>query len=401
MGVISQKKIIIIFGIVIAIGAITLVSFSGGISNIQEIEIENEGITIYSNKPYAPQIVDGCKNDMHCSVNAMHTLAKVENEETVLDVFSNLITYYESKYPCHEIGHHLGMWLNAYVENPQIALGIAKQQCGGAIFHGIIQNYLQIQKFKNTSLDEIDIHEICSEFKNDPSFINRWQCLHGLGHGLADLYNYDVKSAVNRCEEFDPGLEQISCSKGVFMQNVVHWADTKKGDFDENDLFYPCNTYDKYAPPCYHYHISYMALKTGGIKVQIPDAFDICDTITPEELIQYCYYGMGREMQSRTYMDWDRALLLCQQGDKEELHSQCIEGMLMTLVNNNEDPSYGFSLCKGLPEEYKEDCYAGLGKWIIMLSKDDHQREELCLFAENENYYNTCLSSSIDSLKLL
>lgn len=396
----SKKNVGLIIGILVSIGIIFTI-LNIGIFSYDEIQIENEDVTIYSNKPYASQIVDGCKNDMHCSVNAMHTLAKIENQEIVLGVFSDLITNYQSKYPCHEIGHHLGMWLNAYIQDHQEALSIAKQQCGGAIFHGVIQNYLQIQKFNDTPLEEINIHEICSNFKNDPSFINRWQCLHGLGHGLADIYDYDISSAINRCEEFEPGLEQISCSKGVFMQNLVHWGETGDGDFDNDDLFYPCNDFEKYAPPCYHYHISYMAIKTGGINVQIPDAFDICDEITPENMIQYCYYGLGREMQSRTYLDWDRSLFLCQQGDNKKLHSKCIEGMLMTLVNINEDPSLGFSFCKGLPLEYKEDCYTGIGKWILMLSSDENQRKNICSKAEDKNNFDVCMSANIDSLKLL
>jgi len=395
-----QRKSIIIIGVIVGVGIGSVWLFSE-FSNNTEIQIENENIKIYSNQPYAKQIVDGCKNDVHCSVNALHTLAKLEDKDKVLNVFSDLVTTYESRYPCHEIGHHLGMWLNAYVGNVQEGLDLAKQQCGGSIFHGVIQNYLQIQKFKNTSINEIDIQEICSKFKEDPSFINRWQCLHGLGHGLADIYDYDVKSAVSRCEEFEPGLEQISCSKGVFMQNVVHWGETATGDFDENDLYYPCNEYTKYAPTCYHYHITYMAAKSGGAKVQIPDAFDICDKITPEEMIKYCYYGMGRQMQSRTYLDWDRALFLCQQGDQTKLHGYCIEGMLMTLINGNENPQLGFSFCEGLPSEYKETCYNGLGKWIMMLSSDQEEQQKFCSMAENRNYYDVCMNAKTDSLRLL
>jgi hypothetical protein len=165
LGRFTKKKSILIIGIIITVGFFSIL-ISQAVSDAMKIQIENENIEIYSNQPYAPQIVDKCRDDIHCSVNAMHTLAKLEDKDEVLDIFSNLITFYETKYPCHEIGHHLGMWLNAYVGDPLEALEIAKQQCGGSIFHGIIQNYLQIQKFKNISLDDIDIHEICSRFKN-------------------------------------------------------------------------------------------------------------------------------------------------------------------------------------------------------------------------------------------
>jgi len=402
LGNFVQKKIKLIISIIIGIGLVSIFSLTGIISDNREIQIENENVKIYSNQPYAPQIVDVCKNDIHCSVNALRTLAKLEDKEKVLEVFPNLITSFESKYPCHEIGHHLGMWLNAYVGDPQIALDLAKQQCGGSIFHGVIQNFLQIQKFNNVPVDDIDLQEICSQFKDDTSFINRWQCLHGVGHGLIDIYDYDTQSAISRCEEFEPGLEQISCSKGIFMQNVNHYTTTKAGDFDENDIFYPCNSVpSKYAPACYHYQITYMAFKSGGIRVQIPDAFDLCDKISPEEMIKYCYYGMGRQMESRTYFDWDRAVFLCQQGDRKELQSYCIEGMVMILVNGNTNPIIGFSFCDSLPLEYKQTCYNGLGKWITMLSSDYDERQKLCSMAENKNYFDICMNAKTDSLKLL
>jgi len=400
LGILSGKKIAIL-GFVILVGLISIFSIYGMIADNKAIQVENENITIYSNQPYAPQIIEKCKEDVHCSVNSLHTLAKLEDKPKVLEIFSEIVAEYESKYPCHEIGHHLGMWLNAYLDDPQIALDLAKQQCGGSIFHGIIQNYLDIQKFHNVPINEIDIHEICSKYKDEPSFINRWQCLHGLGHGLSDIYDYDTQSAVNRCNEFEPGLEQISCSKGVFMENVVHWTETGSGDFDDNDLLYPCDvTPSKYAPTCYHYHITYMALKDKGVTVSIPEAFDLCDDISPEEMIKYCYYGMGRQMQSRTYLDWDRALYLCEQGDKKELRPYCIEGMLLTLVNVNTDPSLGFSFCKGLSNDYKQTCYDGLGKWVTILSSNNDEKQMLCSKAENRNYYDVCMNSKFDSLLL-
>jgi len=284
----------------------------------------------------------------------------------------------------------------------KFALGLAKQQCGGSIFHGVVQNHLQLQKFNGVPLNDIDIYEVCSKYKDDTAFINRWQCIHGLGHGLIDIYDYDTRSALIRCEEFELRLEQISCGKGVFMQNQVHWTETKTGDFDEIDLYYPCNAApSKYMPTCYHYHINYMSIKSGGIKIQIYDAFDICDKISPEEMIKYCYYGLGRQLQSRTFLDWDRALFLCQQGDRQDLHSYCVEGMLMTLVNGDTDPSYGFSFCEGLPLEFKQTCYNGLGKWVSMLSSNFDERQKLCSMAENDNYFDVCMNAKTDSLLLL
>ncbi len=63
------------------IGLVSIFFLTGIIPGNMEIQIENENVKIYSNLPYAPQIVDACKDDIHCSVNALNTLAKLEDEE--------------------------------------------------------------------------------------------------------------------------------------------------------------------------------------------------------------------------------------------------------------------------------------------------------------------------------
>ena len=81
--------------LVFSLGLISIFSISDIISDNNEIEIENENISIYSSKSYAPQIVEKCKNDIHCSVNAMNSIAKIETKEKVVDTFSELVINYE------------------------------------------------------------------------------------------------------------------------------------------------------------------------------------------------------------------------------------------------------------------------------------------------------------------
>ena len=111
------------------------------------IKVEEENISLYSNRPYAPQIIKECKNDVHCAVNAMQTISDIENKQNVTDTFGDLIHLFEQTYPCHETAHHLGMWFYGYVGDVSEALSYAEQVCGGAVFHGVIQNYMATQKF--------------------------------------------------------------------------------------------------------------------------------------------------------------------------------------------------------------------------------------------------------------
>lgn len=393
-----DKKKITLAGITIVIVVlISFVMFSDILlGNI--IKVSNEDFELYTNQPYPQQIIENCYDEMHCAVNVMNSIAENENEEKVISTFKELITLYEKTIPCHETAHHLGMWLYGYLEDVDKSLQLAEQQCGGSIFHGVIQNYLLTQKFLGVSVDDIDIHSICQDKYTNPYSIDSWQCLHGLGHGLIQIYDYDILKAVNRCGEFNEKIEQISCSKGVFMQNVVQYLETNGGNFDDSDKYYPCNAVDEgFGPQCYHYHVTYLALLN---EKKLKKTFDDCDGITPEEMIKYCYYGFGRQL-SGNIKSIDDALFLCESGNITEYHKYCLTGMVLTLVNVNRNPDFGFSFCSNLPQDYKFDCYDGLGRWVKLLHPDKVNRNIECQKAENFEYSQICKDASFDSILLL
>ena len=347
----------------------------------------------------AEQIISKCEDDVRCAVNSLQVLAKNGKDEKIIDTFHELVSLYDKNYPCHQIAHHLGMWLYGHVGKLDEALKEAKMICGGAIYHGVIQNYLTIEHFANTDPSEIVFDKICLENENHPYAIERWQCLHGLGHGLTSFYDHDVFEAVKICEQFDLGWEQISCSKGVFMQNVVYNLDTGGGTFDKDDRFYPCNKVDsKWAPQCYHYHPTYLLLKN---KFSVTKSYDDCDRITPEEFVKYCYHGMGRQLEQNINGKISKAVEFCTEGKQSIYHADCFRGMVMTLVNGNTNPRLGFQFCSLIPEEFKVDCYDGLGRWVHMLYSTDEGRSTDCIRAENSDYFEICMIASLESLKLL
>ncbi len=393
-----DKKKITLAGIttIVIVMLISFVMFSDILQD-NIIKVSNEDFQLYKNQAYPPQIIENCYDAIHCTVNAMQSIAENENEEKVVSTFKELITLYEKTLPCHETGHHLGMWLYGYLEDVDKSLQLAQQQCGGSIYHGVIQNYFLIQKFSGANVDDIDIHSICEDKFTNPYSIDHWQCLHGVGHGLSQLYEYDILKAVKRCEEFKEKIEQISCSKGVFMQNVVQYLETNGGDFDNSNKYYPCNAVGtSFVPQCYHYHVTYLALLNDK---KLKKTFADCDGITPKEMIKYCYYGFGRQL-SGNIKSIDDALFLCEAGKITEYHKYCLTGMVLTLVNVNRNTDFGFSFCSNLPLEYKFDCYDGLGKWVKMLYSDNLNIDIQCQKAENFEYSQICSQASFESIKL-
>ena len=72
----------------------------------------------------------------------------------------------------------------------------------------------------------------------------------------------------------------------------------------------------------------------------------------------------------------------------------------MALINERGiDESFEF--CKLIPEEFKPDCYDGMGKWIVMLHATDEGRESDCSKAENSEYVDVCVKASLENIILL
>ena len=105
----------------------------------------------------AEQIISKCEDDVRCAVNSLQVLAKSGKDEKIIDTFHELVSLYDKNYPCHEVAHHLGMWLYGQVGEIDEALKEAKMICGGAIYHGVIQKYLMTEHFVNTDPSEIEI----------------------------------------------------------------------------------------------------------------------------------------------------------------------------------------------------------------------------------------------------
>lgn len=346
---------------------------------------------------FADQIISECGKDFECAYGYLIAIAEKEDQSTVMATFDDIISSYESsKRYCHTHAHHLGMFLYDYFGDLDEAFSHADQRCAGAIYHGVVLRFFMTSVNK-TNLADIDVGSICPKTVDDPYTLTRWECLHGIGHGLTNVYNFDVFSAVRHCEDLEPGWEQISCSKGVFMGNVVHYLEIQAGTFDENDIFYPCNAVDaKFRPTCYNYHASYILAKN---RFSIGNSFKQCDRIVPEEFVKYCYFGMGRQLSFQALDDMGLALPICTTG-QPAYQSYCFTGIALVILDLK-GTDQAFQYCNLLPEQFKVDCYDAVGKWIRMLYPTDKERESECSKAESSDYFEVCVNANFEGITIL
>jgi len=348
-------------------------------------------------KSFVEQIVTKCKTKIDCIIDSIKKVAENEKKFITLRTYGGIIGWYEESLGyCHGFGHHLGMFLYDYTGDLPEALFYADQRCGLSQIHGVVQKFV-LKESSNTDPKKIDLESICPETFDHTYSLDRWACLHGMGHGLTKSFNYDVFSAVDRCAELDSRWGEMSCFKGAFMENTSEFSRSGEGTFDETDVLFPCNKVDsKYSPACYHYQTNYIRSKPN---YTVEGAFKTCDMVEPKELVKYCYYGMGRLNAGNSLDDYQRALNFCEKGN-DNYQQYCFTGSLSSLVSNR-GTDQGFEYCKFLPTEFKKDCYDVMGKWIIMFYSSDQERRTQCSKAENLEFSKVCINASLDVVILL
>lgn len=347
---------------------------------------------------HADRIWEECQRDAYCAGELLIEISETEDKQTVLATFDELMFLYEEQTDyCHGQAHHMAMFLYNYLGNVTEALSHASGLCGGALYHGLLSTDLNWHALSHNHGEHLDVASICPVNPDNPYDDNRYECLHGVGHGLTIFHGYNISLAANHCTQFDSEWDRNSCLRGAFMENVVYHYRTANGDFDDNDIFYPCSALDEeYGPACYNWQSRYILVKR---QMSYEKAFSECDKISPEEFIEYCYRGLGVNLYSKANRNMDNGIRLCQTGNPE-YQTHCLRGLVAVMADHGGlDQASG--VCKASPEHLKADCYDRLGMIILQQHPSYQEREQACSIAENEEYYDICMGASLEDVKLL
>ena len=367
----------------------------------KELEFQNKVASISVNNENAKKIVLKCLDeDEHCVVKEMEILSKNGDSDKVLATIGDITAIYqELEIDCHVQAHHLGEFLYGYTSNLTLALHSSNKSCGGAIYHGVMQNYFASEiLLEDSNPEDLRTNIICADISDYPYSEVRTQCAHGVGHGLAVAYDYDIFTAVKRCDEFEDDMAQRFCNNGVFMQNTLEFLDNSGGGlFDENDLLFPCNVVEeKYSAYCYQYQPSYFLSR---MYYSMSEGFAQCDKIVSEDDRKDCYYGMGMIISVIFFKNSDHAITQCKKGDPN-FQTFCMVGAVYMIANNFRGDR-ALEFCKVLEENFKHDCYDTVGRWIHTIHPTNEEIQKSCSKAEDQKFYDVCINAEPKDLGLI
>jgi hypothetical protein len=320
----------------------------------------------------------------------------------------------------HDYSHVIG--INAWTPGENI--GEVYLSCSelfqSGCYHGVIQAV-----FANQGTDSASIASLCSQTPGiNTSAWLRFQCVHGIGHGLLQTYTMNLPRALHGCDMLGSAWDAESCYGGAFMEFIVggrgqsHHAtpaaakDSGGAEEDHStmdhgppghhaaspdtfpafkvrepsDLLYPCSVLrEQYHRACYQMQAGLIVERTGldFLKVAM-----VCDT-APEPMQKVCYQGIGTYVSGVTNREPNEAIRLCSLGSAKH-RPFCFIGLVKNFVDVTANPDDGLALCRRLgPADIATACYVAVGEEASVLYSAMPEREAVCAKVETR-YHNAC-----------
>ena len=310
----------------------------------------------------------------------------------------------------HDYAHAIGM--RGY--DPAREFGEQFVSCTVAFqsgcYHGLIQVHL-------TSIPEVNqeaVDGFCDRIPGlDTNHWLRFQCAHGLGHGLLMAFNHDLPRGLAGCDFLSGAWDRASCYGGAFMENVIatdthHMpvraastaaTDSASGGHADHgdpapepapeppafprinpaDPYYPCSVlHEHYQPSCYGMQTSLMLELT---KYDWAATARLCDG-APVSYRAICYQSLGTNISGNTVRNTPKAIALCLLGS-EALQPWCFLGVVKNFVDVTSDPEDGLAFCREVPGEANRlKCFEAVGEEMAVLYNDVARRAVVCDRAE-------------------
>ncbi len=284
---------------------------------------------------------------------------------------------------CHQEAHNIGR--AAYEVFGEKVFRWEIYECHSGYLHGAMEEFLTQE---GTAKIGEKISKLCGGFSTE---FGKFECLHGVGHGVLAFDDYDLPKALETCGTLNTDFEKKSCYGGAFMENIVvaeglGAVPAHKTTWVSQDPHFPCNAvagdFD-IQTQCYLMQTSRM------LDISKRD-FDFVNREcgrAPEEMTLTCYQSMGRDAAGQTLRDPKKIVTIC---DKAvgRAKSKCLEGALYVIIEfwGENMTSQPVGLCKEIKDsEEKSRCYNTIGiRLRDVFGESSGKKTEICGYGEEE-----------------
>jgi len=271
---------------------------------------------------------------------------------------------------CHQITHWVGhAGLVYYKNHAGIALSHGSMTCNSGYYHGVMQ-----QAFAGLPKPVVvaKAKKICGVPAVNTSDFLLYQCVHGLGHGLMIYSGDDLPWSLQTCHKLRNSFDRISCTGGVFMQNLDSTMGVSRYLKTSNPL-YPCNIVSKQDKYYCYLQVTSRILSLDGYDWK--KTADWCRK-AEKGWVQTCFESYGRDASGSTQYHAASTVQVCERAGKNT--ADCIYGAARDYANNYAGSSQSVSVCSATPARWKSRCYEGIGTILGALHRSDEERKAAC-----------------------
>jgi hypothetical protein len=326
----------------------------------------------------------------------------------------------------HVYAHAIGIAAYRAPESAAETFAACTPEYQSGCYHGVIQAYFADPRVGADGLDAQALNALCAPYREPGREWLRFQCVHGMGHGLMAVHRNHLLHALDACDLLEAFGEREGCYGGAFMENIVaatqphhgashhaadladdaahdaddphhahHAADPADGAepfraLDDDDPLYPCTIVrGEHRVQCYLMQTSAILFRNGG---DFAAATEACAG-APDVMRGYCFMSLGRDAASWSDQRHATALEMCSHATGR-FRDACLVGLVKNLVDRTADTADGLAFCRDVPDAAgKTACYRAVGEQVALLETATAAREARCAGAETE-FAAACLAGA-------
>ncbi|HSW87928.1 MAG TPA: hypothetical protein VLG12_02075 [Candidatus Saccharimonadales bacterium] len=331
----KRKKVLVITLLIIAVQVIFLGVFqlylSGQKQTLQQKYSFSDKSHTYKNLADQQLTLQEYKQE----IQEMTNLIDIQNPRVALNrLKEEMTTNPKILFGCHEILHAMGRIAYKKYNDLSTAMEYRDEVCVGGYIHGVIEGYFATSKPNFSTMDMA-----CSKYA-DNSYM-RWDCYHGMGHGLMLYTSNDVPQALMGCNVLNKQFDQTACYSGTYMENFN--ADTINHPSKYLNLKNPfsiCAKDTKHPEQCYtNAPFAFLNYYNNDYK----GALEWCDE-APQQYRNICYEGVGSQITRRN-TDSKTIEVFCRSGEEKKIAS-CIIGAADWYIGQYNSMAKAQALCQ-------------------------------------------------------
>lgn len=277
---------------------------------------------------------------------------------------------------CHSLGHDLGEAALLHGYSGTEILNSCSSACEEGCFNGVGHAYAALHQ------DGTGIDAFCKPKDFSGSRARTDACYHGFGHGLGDVFGFDLVKNIKRCNNILDDEGRFQCGHAVFMALSTMPSQAVREAKLPQDMVAFCTALNEiYRSSCFVF-AGYLEYGTSG---EAAGAFATCKRV-PSELRKECSARIGESI-FLSDKDPDRIIQSCGSAPDPSDRKVCFgTAAKVAVTDSTSRVETGGAICAAADGADQRHCFGEFGAQV-QETRGAGERARVCaLFPDYASY---------------